>query len=131
MLFVEKLDMTPVLAPMNPVAIVDAMRKIVLIVLACKELVRTAKVDNVLGIFASPPPPPVPGRAPLIEETHKSSVLIVLVKIVLVIRELVRIENVDKVDGMDVNDPLPGRAPLMDDTHKSNVLTVVAKIVLA
>jgi hypothetical protein len=130
MLFVEKLDMTPVLAPMNPVVIVDAMRKIVLIVLACKELVKIAKVDNVLGIFARPPLP-VPGRAPLIEDTHKSSVLIVLVKIVLALRELVRIENVDKVDGIDVNDPLPGRAPLIDDTHKSNVLKVVVKIVLA
>jgi hypothetical protein len=72
MLFVEKLDMTPVLAPMNPVAMVDAIRKIVLIVLAWIELVKKATVDRLEGRLVKLP---LPGRAPLIEETQRARLL--------------------------------------------------------
>jgi hypothetical protein len=73
--FVLKLDMTPVLAPINPVVMVDAIKKIVLIVLARMELVKKATVDKELGRLVSVPLP-VPGRAPLMEDTQSDNALI-------------------------------------------------------
>ncbi len=70
----EKLEITPVLAAIVFVTIVEAIRKMVLIVLARIELVKKAKVDRLEGIFAKPPEPE-PGGAPLIEETHRDKEL--------------------------------------------------------
>jgi hypothetical protein len=69
---------------------------------------------------------PDPGRAPLIEETQRSSELILTDCIVLAVRELVRREKVDRVEGMDVSDPDPGRAPLIEETQRSSELMVPA-----
>jgi hypothetical protein len=71
-------------------------------VLVFIELVRIANVERVLGILANPP---LPGRAPLIEDTQRSSVLTVCDVIVLACMELVKKANVDKLEGMLVNRP--------------------------
>jgi hypothetical protein len=70
MMFVEKLEITPVLALIALVVIVEAIKKIVLIVLARIELVKNANVDRELGILAIPPLP-LPGGAPLILDTQR------------------------------------------------------------
>ncbi len=61
-----------------------------------------AKVDKVDGIDAKPP---LPGSAPLIDETHKSNVLTVLDVIVLAWIELVKNATVDRLEGMLANRP--------------------------
>ena len=72
--FVENVETTPVLAAKVFVTIDDAIRKIVLIVLAWIELVKKAKVDKLEGMFANPPLPD-PGGAPLIEDTQRDKEL--------------------------------------------------------
>jgi hypothetical protein len=64
MLFVEKLDKSPVLA----------LSMIVFIVLACIELVKREKVEMVLGKDVMPPLPD-PGGAPLIVQTQRDIAL--------------------------------------------------------
>ena len=67
MLFVERVDISPVLALIVLVVIDEAMRKIVLIVLAVMELVRRENVEIVEGKDVKEP---LPGAAPLILDTH-------------------------------------------------------------
>ena len=77
---------------------------LVMMVEAVRELVNIAKVDNVLGIDVRDP---VPGRAPLMLDTHKACPLMKGATMVLACNELVKTAKVERLEGIFARPPAP------------------------